>query len=576
MNQQNTNLLTVILVLHNTSNDKLERCLQSLSNQTFKYFILYIVNNASDNNIIIENLKLINEYKKELNIIYENTDNILNNDSANFVIIDNIKTKYACICNPEYIQLPTRLEKQYITIVNGKYDLLYGNISINNKNVFNNKSTILNIDNFAYNNIFTFDTLMFNVKYVKSEHNTYSFDNLYNNIHALLFNYILLYKSKYMNINNSISIYYDSEPVIETNDDTLYITFDKLSEYKKIGINKIYNNQIFYNDTNTNLSNNSKLTCIILCDNKFIKQNNELCKTLFNIRFMSSNIKIIVSSYQMKNIMLSKLYYMFDISYISNDNFSDAFNNALNMSDSENIIVISKSVRFYNKFDEYINIELSSQQYQNTIIQPDLKDIDAFWSYQFELDNNCRTGNKFILFNEKLTEKYNYNEDKKCMHINIPILDDDFIFIAKRSTLLNLYGLYGMTYPVLSNVFLSVKAYLNNINIIIDKNIICKIINSTHIEDIELDNEELEEKNYNEQLKYINSFLTIIYLLFNESFVIYLNILHNIFNDDKKLSEIAKNIVSNEDLNKIKSKLIFKNNINYFYNCMYNFNNKNN
>lgn len=563
------NVITVILPLHNINNEKLKKCLDSLVNQTFKYFSLLIIDNNSDNEILKENLKLINEYKKILNITYKNTDNYIDNDMVNFIFIDKLKTKYACICNPNYIQYKDRLKNQYKKISENKYDLLYGNININGNSILSKKSNILDIENFAFNNIFTFDTLMFNVKYVKDNWIIHSFDKLYENIHALLFNYSLLY---YDNYNDKIlKIYYDAEPVIFSEYTDNYILFNQLNEIQKIGINKIYNNQIFYK--NKDIIKKSNLTCILICDKNLIYNFFELYKTILNIRFLSSNIKIIVSVYNSKNAELPRIHNDLDIFYIKNDSFIDAFNNALNACDTENVIISSKFIRFNNKFDDYIDIMLNSKLYENTIIQPVISDIDAFWGWQFEYNNNIRTGQKFILFNDQLTEKYNIPVNKiDNININIPILDDDLILISKKDTLINLYGLYGLKYDNLANVFLSIKAYLNNIKIIINTNIKCNVINRSFENDY-CDEEELNDKNYNEKLKYIYNFLLIVYFLFNESFMIYVNIINNVYNMPDEIEQIAEEIISDEEINGIKSKLIFENNINYFFHCMYNFDN---
>ena len=571
-------LLTAILVLHNTDSENLDKCLNSLVNQTFKDFEVLIINNGSDNDILVENLKIINNYKSSLDITYNNTDNYISNDTANFCLVSKIKTKYACICNPEYIQLPTRFESQYINISLNKYDLLYGNIIVNKKQLYNKESYQLTLDNFAYNNIFTFDTLMFNVKYMIKHWTIHSYDDPYNNINALLLNYMILCYNKYSNNdNNEVIIYYDSECVVNTNNHE-YITFSWLTELQKFSINKIYNNQFFINTVSV-----PQLTCIILCNKKFINNNYELYKTLFNIRFMTNNVKIIVSSYENCKD-LNKLCYLFDITYLSSETYADALNNGVNMCTTENIMIISNPIRFYNKFDDYINIKLSSPLYQNSIIQPNLTDIDAFWGYYFNHNNNERTGQKFILFNDKFTEKYDIKDtcdiDINTMDINIPILDKDMVIIAKKSTIIDLYNLYGLKHKILSNVFLSIKSYLNGVNIIIDKNIDCRNINRIDAKSMtqnlnEDDEEELFEMKLKEELDYIENFLSIVYLLFNDSFIIYLNIINNVFDDKEKLIEISSDIVNNEELKQIKSKLVFRNNINYFYNRMYSFNDNN-
>lgn len=566
--QTNQNVITVILPLHNINNDKLKKCLDSLVNQTFKYFSLFIINNDSDNDILKENLQLINEYKKILNITYKNTDNYISNDGASFIFVDKIKTKYACICNPNYVQYSDRLENQYINISTNKYDLLYGNININGNLILNKDSKLLNVNNFAFNNIFTFDTLMFNVKYVKDNWVIHSFDKLYENIHALLFNYSLLY---YDNFNDkTLKIYYDSDPVIFSEDSNNYISFNQLTEIQKIGINKIYNNQIFYNTSN--IVKKSNLTCVLICDRKTLYNYYELYKTILNIRFISNNIKIIISAYNINDDILSDFYYKLQVSYLQNESFIDAFNNGLNACDTENIIISSKPIRFNNKFDDYIDIMLNSKLYENTIIQPSLTDIDTFWGWQFEQNNNVRTGQKFILFNDQLTEKYNipFNQVDK-IDINIPILDDDLILISKKNTLVNLYGLYGLKYDKLANVFLSIKAYLNNVKLIINTNIKCNVINRSFENNYCKDIEESNIKNYNERLKYIYNLLIIVYLLFNESFMIYVNIINNTYNIPNEIEQIAEEIISNKELNEIKEKLIFENNINYFFHCMYSF-----
>ena len=211
--------------------------------------------------------------------------------------------------------------------------------------------------------------------------------------------------------------------------------------------------------------------------------------------------------------------------------------------------------------------------YQNTIIQPKLTDIDAFWGYYFNYQSNERTGQKFVLFNSKFTEKYDNKDNYNLTNnIDIPILDEDLVLISKKSTLVNLYNLYGLKSKILSNVFLSIKSYLNNVNIIIGRNINRADVKKIN-QDFDDEDEYLEEMSQKET-RYIENFLSIVYLLFNDSFIIYLNAINNVFDDTEKLAEISSSIVNDENLQQIKSMLLFQNNINYFYNCMYSFDNR--
>lgn len=562
MNQISKNIITVFVVLHNTSSKNLDECLNSLYNQTLKYFNVFIINNDSDNDIILDNLNVINKYKKILDITYFTTDNFIHNYAAIFAFLDKVKTKYVCICNPDSIQSNKRLENQYLILSQNKYDMIYSNITnVDNHEYHNNESGIINMNNILLYNIFTFDSLMFRKNSIINFVSIHSFESLYNDIHALIFNYSIL------NINPNIKIYYDN--TVETIfNNSEYKNFNLLEDYKKLGIHKLYNNQIYYNDNTHLLINNSQITFIMLF-NSDVDDNYEMYKTLFNIRFMSNNIKIIISAYNTTSNELPSYYYSFNINYIytENDSFGEAFNNAICACDTDYVIISPKPLRFYNNFDNNILTNID-----DVIIQPNIVDFDSFYFWQFEQDNNERTGNKFLYMNEKVIEKYDNqdNQDLNNYLVTIPILDDDFIFIAKTSVIANLYALYGLQYKELSNVFLSIKSCLNDNPIVIDKNIKCKVINSSH-KKIVMDEEDQSIIENEYKLKYTYNLLCIAYLLFNDSFYVYAKIANNIINDENTIDDLIEEIVSNEQLNEIRKQLQFKNNINYFFYNMYNF-----
>ena len=526
--RMNTPVITVIILLDNTSPTLFEQSIKSIKNQTFTDYEVIVINNDLYSHRQID---IIFEKYKEDNWYFFNKER--ENTYQSYVFgFWKAKGKYITICSPNDIQFPERFEYQYNFLKSNDYHVLYSNVIYNDNTMIDSSS--INFE--LINQINCFDTIMFvnndelkNIMYIM-------FEDLYDDINVQILNYFIVYK-------NYFKIFIDDTIVAST----MYEKPCSVTEYSRIGLNKLKNNLIYYNQKTKVL--NSDLTCIIPFNEKWIQF---IEQTLFNIRFTSNNVKIYIVNYDNCDISyIEKYLNNFNVSFYHANDYCDAINTGISKAETDNVIVISNPIRFYK---QNWDIDLIRNLKENTIIQPNLSSII------FNTNNNqtniakteifdasyfsIRYGEKLELLKNYFTSKLNEYKvnDNFNNFANIPIIDDDLIFAIKKENFVNISGCIGFNSNLLLNVFISVKNYLNNGTILIDKDFICGTVN-------------LYSKNQ-DKLEYYVSMYKLIYLLFNETKYMYEDIIkHEINEIDKSLdfNELIK--LTNDELNEVKKTL---------------------
>ena len=173
-----------------------------------------------------------------------------------------------------------------------------------------------------------------------------------------------------------------------------------------------------------------------------------------------------------------------------------------------------------------------------------------------EKDYCIRAGEDFILLDKVMTKKRDHIEfySEYTDLVQIPILDDDLIFITTKTELLKIWGAIAFDDNLLLNAYMSIKEYLCGGNIYIDANIKCGVLNNHLMNDYGA-----KETN----AKYLRNMWIIAYIFLNESLFIYEKIISdNIKNvDDGKY--IIESVITNKDINELKQFKWYKT-ISYF------------
>jgi hypothetical protein len=175
---------------------------------------------------------------------------------------------------------------------------------------------------------------------------------------------------------------------------------------------------------------------------------------------------------------------MYDAQIKNATTYIDALNMALKECETEYLMIISKPIRFYcHNWDMYA-IRNFKSTYRYDLVQPNLIGIDKIDRDNYYNENGkisdykLRYGNNLILLDKQITENRNslnmYSE--YISTADIPILDDDMIFITTKSNMEKINYAAGYSDNLLLNVYLSLKEYLMDKSICIDTDIKCGVV----------------------------------------------------------------------------------------------------
>ncbi len=539
--------VSVITCLYNTPPNLFKECLQGLVKQTFKDFEVLIVNDGSDK-YLEENKKLI-ESLNDNRFKYFDTEHTGKSQTLNYAF-KIAQGKYIAINDSDDVSYPERLEYQFKFLENNTEYNIISNACLSYPDYiifpFIGDSSDVEDDSYYYKMLHP--TMMLNRCNVLNKV-PFLFEQIYDSMEDSVFNAIMFHHGiRKIRYDNKILLKYSKE-----NPNAAH--YDNIIGYKKEGGFKLYL-RTFNKD---HLFENSKFTCILLVNNNW---NEELEKTLFNIRFTSDNVKIIISYYN-TNVAYDD-YTKYGIKKILFSNtYIDALNKGLYECDTEYLMVISKPIRFYvQNWDLYAIRNFKHVDYHYQLVQPFITGINKIDRDNYYNNNgkdktyNLRYGQRLVLLSETLTESLE-SMDLYSEYITlcrIPILDNDLTFITTKTKLTKLLGLNCLNNASLLNVYISLCEYLTGGNICIDTDIKCGLVNDKY-NTFDIDNNKID---------YYFSFLTIINIFFNETKFIYEKILYeNINNADAKL--MLEDIES-DNFKNIKNNIVkkFTNDINWF------------
>ena len=511
--------ISVITCLYNTPPNLFKECLQGLVKQTFKDFEVLIVNDGSDK-YLEENKKLI-ESLNDNRFKYFDTEHTGKSQTLNYAF-KIAQGKYIAINDSDDVSYPERLEYQFNFLENNTEYNVISNACLSYPDYiifpWTGESCDVEDENYYYKMLHP--TMMLNRSNILNKV-PFLFEQIYDSMEDTIFNTIMYYHGvKKIRYDNKILLKYSKE-----NPDAAH--YDNIIGYKKEGGFKLYT-RTFNKDY---LFENSKFTCILLVNNNW---NEELEKTLLNIRFTSDNVKIIISYYN-TNVVYDD-YNKYGIKKILfSDTYINALKEGLNACDTEYLMIISKPIRFYiQNWDLHSLRNFQSLSYNYKLVQPFMTGI-----YKIDRDNyynnngkdktyNLRYGQRLVLLSEVLTESLD-NFDLYSEYITlcrIPILDNDLTFITTKTELTNILEINCLNNASLLNVYISLCEYLTGGNICIDMDIKCGIVDDQY-QTFNIDNN---------KINYYFSFLTIINIFFNETKFIYEKILYeNINAADAKL-----------------------------------------
>ena len=299
------------------------------------------------------------------------------------------------------------------------------------------------------------------------------FEQIYDSMEDNVFNHIMFHCGH-------LRMWYDNNVLVEysqLNPDAVH--YENLYGYKKEGAFKL-----FYHTFNAEkFHQDAQFTCILLI-NKNWKE--EIERTLLNIRFTADCVKIILVVYD--DAKINNELDKYDVKIYCAKNLADAINVGIANCETEYLMVISKPIRFYiHNWDMYAVRKLQvADKYK--FVQPYITGIDKLNrddyynnNGKFERDYKLRTGNNLILMDKNMTEKRDslvqYSEYTDL--VNIPIIDDDLVFITTVTEMTKIQGTFGWDDDILLNVFLSLKEYATDKGWIwIDMDLRCGVINN--------------------------------------------------------------------------------------------------
>ena len=525
ISQHNRPAISVITCLYNTPTELFKRCLCGLVNQTFKDFEVIIINDGSDK--YLEDNKALIESYNDPRFKYFDTEHTGKSQTLNFALLQ-AQGKYIAINDADDVSYSERFEYQYNFLeYNTNYDVI-SNAMISNPDriVFPGIDESQDINNYNIYYDAVHPCMMFNKDKVLNNV-PFLFEQIYDSMEDNVFNHIMYY-------SGNVKMYYDNNVMLEySKENPNAAHYDNLHGYKKNGTFKL-SFRTFYHDE---LFKDAPFTCILLVNKSWQE---ELEKTLLNIRYTSNNVKIIISFYD--NVSLNEQYYskysidgfLYSLSYI------EALENGIQLCNTEYLMVISKPIRFYVQDWDMYSIRKFQSVYNYKFVQPLLTGIDKIDRDNYYNNNGkdteykLRKGNYLVLLDKEMIDP-KYTIDLYSEYIttsNIPIIDNDLIFITKKDEMLKIFQDKCLRTNLLLNVYLSLNEYLRGGSICIDTDIKCGVI----------DNEMNSFTNIENKFYYYENYWKIVNIFFNETKFLYEKILY------ENLNKIdARQILSNTE-----------------------------
>ena len=555
--------ISVITCLYNCPTNLFENCIKGLLSQTFTDFEVLIVNDGSTK-FIDENIAIIEKYcKDDSRFNYYEKEHSGKSQTLNFAL-KLAKGKYIAINDSDDVSYPERLEYQYMFLEDHpEYDVISNAMRANPSGIIFPgvfESAEVTADNVYYKA--NHPSQMFNREHVLNAV-PFLFEQIYDSMEDNVFNHIMFYCG-------NIKMWYDNNILVEyscLNPDAVH--YENLYGYKKEGSFKLFfntfNKQWRYKD--------AKFTCILLINNNWKE---EIEKTIINIRFTADNVKLILVNYDNCNLNSNNELNKYGVKIFNANGLADAINVGVANCDTEYLMVIGKPIRFYmHNWDLYATRKLEiADKYK--FVQPYITGIDKINRDDYynnngkcEPDYKLRCGENLILLDSQMTEKRDhlkrYSEYTDL--INIPIIDDDLVFITTVTAMTKIQGALGWDDDILLNVFLSLKEYATDGWIWIDTDLKCGVIDN------------FEFNNYNKEeykIKYLINMWKIAYFFLNETRFIYEKIIHDNINTVSKNSvvnmndfdelgnKIVESVIDDKELNKWKRSFRFIKDMSYF------------
>lgn len=534
--QTNKPIISVITCLYNTPSNLFKKCLDGLVNQTFENFEVLIVNDGSDK-YLNENKEIINSYNDK-RFKYFDTEHTGKSQTLNFAL-SQAQGKYIAINDADDVSYPNRLEYQlHFLEFNSEYQVISNAmISVPDNILFpsNEPSQDVNSYNIYYNAVHP--NMMFNRQQVLNKV-PFLFEQIYDSMEDNVFNHIMFYSGIKMYYDNTILMYYSKE-----NPNAAH--YDNLHGYKKDGTFKLSFRTFYHSE----LFKDSQFTCILLVNDNW---NEELEKTILNIRYTSNNVKIIISCYD-KYIVNEQYYNKYAIeNFLYGDySYNEALYNGMMICDTEYLMVISKPIRFYVQDWDMYAIRNFQSVYQYSFIQPLMTGIDKIDRDNYYNNNGKnitykqRKGQYLVMLDKEMTEsKTNIDIYSEYVFTStIPIIDDDLVFITRKAELQKILGEIHFDTNLLMNVYLSINEYLTSGHIYIDTDIKCGVI----------DNEINSLTNIENNFFYYMNYWKIVNIFFNETKFLYEKIIYE--NLSKEDAAYVINSINNDEFIKLKNSI---------------------
>ena len=554
--------ISVITCLYNCPPELFEKCIKGLISQTFKDFEVLIVNDGSTK-YLDDNKKIIEKYCGDDNRFkYYDTEHTGKSQTLNFALRI-AKGKYIAINDSDDVSYPERFEYQYSFLEsNPEYDVISNAMRANPTNiifpgVFESEAVTAGNLHYKANH----PSQMFNREHVLNAV-PFLFEQIYDSMEDNVFNHIMFHCGH-------LRMWYDNNVLVEysqLNPDAVH--YENLYGYKKEGSFKL-----FYHTFNAEkFHQDAQFTCILLI-NKNWKE--EIERTLLNIRFTADCVKIILVVYD--DAKINNELDKYDVKIYCAKNLADAINVGIANCETEYLMVISKPIRFYiHNWDMYAVRKLQvADKYK--FVQPYITGIDKLNrddyynnNGKFERDYKLRTGNNLILMDKNMTEKRDslvqYSEYTDL--VNIPIIDDDLVFITTVTEMTKIQGTFGWDDDILLNVFLSLKEYATDKGWIwIDMDLRCGVINNFELNDYNKDEYDI---------KYLINMWKIAHFFLNETRFIYEKIVHdsidtmsknsttNMHDFNKLGNQIMESVIKDENFNLYKKNFVFEKDMSYF------------
>jgi len=538
-NNPNNPKVSVITCLYNCPSDLFENCIKGLVNQTFTDFEVLIVNDGSTK-YLDENIAIIEKYCSDDNRFkYFEKEHSGKSQTLNFAL-KIAAGKYIAINDSDDISLPERLEYQYNFLEeHQEYSVISNAMKAFPSNIIfpgdipSGQVTKKDIYYKACH-----PSMMFNREQVLS-HVPFLFEQIYDSMEDNVFNHIIFYDSL-------LGMYYDNTVLVEysqMNPDAVH--YENLYGYKKEGSFKFFFNTFYTNK----LQATADFTTVLLV-NKHWKE--ELEKTIINIRFTANNTKILIIKYD-NSLIDETLYIKYNVKFAYENNYAAAMNLISNIVDTEYLMVISKPIRFYMHNWDLLATRQFKLNETYKIVQPYITGIDKLnrddyfnESGKYAKDYCLRCGEDFILLDKVMSKKRDhidfYSEYSDL--VQIPILDDDLIFLTTKTELLKLGALDCFDDNLLGNVYLSLKEYLSGGCIQIDANIKCGVINNHLVNNY---------GEYETSVKYMLNMWKIAYIFLNESLFIYEKIISDNVKNKEDAKYIIESVVTNDKIKELKN-----------------------